>query len=135
MFLLTLISSLLWSYKGETRWQCRLSFSVSGCLNQTPALLPATRAHQNIAVASEFPFHFDVYFALVWSLERVMKGYGSVQIYADLPSFFDFQTIVDILRLYHGSVKNSADLIYDIENTAIDMVVIGTCEIECVHSH
>jgi hypothetical protein len=134
LFLLSLLSSLLW-YKGQMQWQCRLSFISGGCSESSQALLPATQGHQNIAVVSEFIFHFDVYLALVWSLARVMNGSGSVQVYAHLPFYFDFQTIVDGLRLYHGTVKHPADLNHDIENTAIDMVVIGTCEVECVHSH
>jgi hypothetical protein len=95
---------------------------------------PQTFVHKNIAVASVFGFHFDVWLALVWTIERVWKGHGHVQVYADAPPFFyDFDTILDRLSLYHGSIKNPTELIKDLhQNTAIDMVIFGTCVIECV---
>jgi hypothetical protein len=93
---------------------------------------PATRAHENIAVASDI-LHYDVYLPLVWTLQRVMKGHGNVQVYARLPFLHNFKKISEELGLYHGSVKKPGDLIKDVESTAIDMVVIGTCELEWVH--
>jgi len=93
-----------------------------------------TQMHQNIAVASSVGFHFDVYMAVVWSLERVMKGNGSVQVYAPSPFPHDFEQIVDRLGLYHGHIKNPTDLISDMANTNISLLIIGTCEFECVHS-
>jgi hypothetical protein len=98
---------------------------------------PQTFVHKNIAVASVFGFHFDVWLALVWTIERVWKGHGHVQVYADAPPFFyDFDTILDRLGLYHGSIKNPTELIKDLhQNTAIDMVIFGTCTIDVGHWH
>jgi hypothetical protein len=128
--LVSLFNILLW-YKEDTL--CRLSFNRRICTTQTQtSLLPP--ATYNVVVASTFPHHFDVYLALVWSFERVMKGRGSLQVYAPSPFYYDFQTVVDDLGLYHGSVKNPQNLIHDIESTAIDMIILGTCEVECVHS-
>jgi hypothetical protein len=92
--------------------------------------------HHNIAVASVYDYHFDVYLALVWTLERVIKGHGSVQVYAATPFAFGFQNISNELGLYRGAIKDPNDLLNDIRrNTAIDMVIFGTCESECVYSY
>ena len=89
---------------------------------------------KNIAVASGFGAHFDVYMALVWTLERVMKNEGKVQVYARTPFMFDFNRIVEEYHLYNGTFKHHDDLLRDINNDAgdggIDMVILGTCEIE-----
>lgn len=108
--------------------------SVASGFHSPPcsAILSATRVHQNIAIASDFGFHYDVYLAVAWTLERVMKGRGSVQVYADTPYFFNFSNMSDELGLYHGSFKKPAELIPDIQNSPIDMVIFGTCEMECV---
>ena len=63
-----------------------------------------------------------------------MKGHGSVQVYANIPYFYNFLNVSNELGLYHGSFKKPEELIPDIRNSAIDMVVFGTCEIECVQS-
>ncbi|KAF7312498.1 hypothetical protein MIND_00263500 [Mycena indigotica] len=87
-----------------------------------------------VAVASYFGFHFDVYMALVWTLERVMAQSGAVEVYAEQPFGFDFQNIVDDLRLYRGAVKPPDRLVSDIRANmgtgGIDLVVLGTCEVD-----
>ncbi|KAJ7678990.1 hypothetical protein DFH06DRAFT_975066 [Mycena polygramma] len=61
---------------------------------------------------------------------------GAVEVYAPAPDpfGFEFQTIVDTLRLYHGEIKSSDQLIDEINSNmgdgGIDMVVLGTCEID-----
>jgi hypothetical protein len=92
-----------------------------------------------VAVASTFGFHFDVYMSLVWTLERVMgrsPSGGAVEVYAPSEFGFEFQTIVDTLGLYHGELRHSDELIDAINSNmgdgGIDLVVLGTCEVECV---
>jgi hypothetical protein len=73
--------------------------------------------------------------ALAWTFKRVMQGTGgSIDVYADTPMEFGFQKIVEDLGLYDGTFRNPANLIRDLTtNTgdgAIDMVILGTCEIE-----
>jgi hypothetical protein len=86
-------------------------------------------------VASTFGFHHDVYMSLVWTLERVMgQNGGTVQVYAPVPFGYDFQTIIDTLRLYQGEVKHPDTLVADLNSNrglgGIDTVVLGTCEVE-----
>jgi len=57
-----------------------------------------------------------------------------VQVYAPSPFPHDFEQIVDGLGLYHGHIKSPTDLIIDMANTDISLLIIGTCEFECVHS-
>ncbi|KAJ7364246.1 hypothetical protein DFH08DRAFT_949854 [Mycena albidolilacea] len=75
--------------------------------------------------------------SLVWTLERVMgrSAIGSVvEVYA--PNGFDhgFQTIVDLLGLHHGDNRHSDELIEAINSNMsdgeIDLVVLGTCEVD-----
>jgi hypothetical protein len=126
--LLFIIVASLW-YKNDA--QCGLSSSIL-CPNQASTAL----IHKNIVVASIFGWHFDVYLALVWSMQRVLKGRGNVQVYAVTPYPYDFQSIINELALYRGSFNKPTDLIGDLRrNTMIDMIVFGTCEYECVYLH
>ena len=63
-----------------------------------------------------------------------MKNEGKVQVYASTPFSFDFNRIVEEYRLYNGTFKHHDDLLRDINNDTgdggIDMVILGTCEIE-----
>jgi hypothetical protein len=95
------------------------------------AAIPETR--KNVVIASDFPFHFDVYLALAWTMHRVMSNAAQLQVYAHQPFLYGFQDIVH-LGLHLGEIKDPKDLIPDIVgNVDIDMVVLGTCEIECVN--
>jgi len=99
--------------------------------------LPQVR--RNVALATRFGYHHDVIFALSWTIERVMKGNGKLNVYAPSPLSWNFDDVVEELGLYHGAVKRDRDLIKDILDSpdgGIDMVILGTCEIECVvHFH
>lgn len=59
-----------------------------------------------------------------------------MQVYARTPYAFGFQEIVDELGLYHGPVKTPEELVKDITQDSgegsIDLVVLGTCEVEYV---
>jgi hypothetical protein len=100
------------------------------------ALVPQRR--RNIAVASVFGAHFDVYMALVWTLEKVIdadRPFGatgtmpSVQVYA--PEFYyGFEDVVETLGLYHGDIFRPDRLVEDVQKGHIDLIVLGTCEIE-----
>ncbi|KAL0955048.1 hypothetical protein HGRIS_003966 [Hohenbuehelia grisea] len=91
--------------------------------------------HSRVAIASTFGFHHDVYLALAWTMERVMKEIGGrLQVYAPTPLNYAFQNIVDDLRLYSGEIKHQDDLLKDVTRNngdgGIDMIVLGTCEFD-----
>ncbi|KAF7378417.1 hypothetical protein MSAN_00268300 [Mycena sanguinolenta] len=102
----------------------------------TSSLTPQRR--HRVAIATTYGVHMDVYTALAWTFQRVMNRSppgGTVEAYAP-PFIFNFQTIVERLGLYHGVVNKPDALINAInadvgENEeAIDIVVLGTCEID-----
>jgi hypothetical protein len=96
------------------------------------------QVRKNVALATHFGFHHDVTFALAWTIERVMKDNGKFAVYAPYPLSWNFQDVVDELGLYHGPMNSHENLISDLlENPGdggIDMVILATCEIECVFS-
>lgn len=110
---------------------------------QTPlhheVLVVFPRRRRNIVVASVFAYHFDVYLALVWTLERVLGDEdvgatsGKVRVFAQ-PFHLGFPAIVERLGLYHGELSNPDALVPAILSSShgspIDMVILGTCEIE-----
>jgi len=96
--------------------------------------------HKNIVVASAFGWHYDVYMAVAWTLRRIMvNGQGNLQVYAPTPFPFKFQEVVDQYGLYEGEVKDYKDLIGDIKSDGndggIDLVILGTCEIDMPQWH
>lgn len=84
-------------------------------------------------MASTFGYHFDVYMAVAWTLQRVMKE-GNVQVYTPGPFYFDFQKMVDSYNLYDGTYKDYNTLVEDVTSVSgdggIDLIVLGTCEVE-----
>lgn len=96
--------------------------------------IPVRRRH-NIAVASVFGYHFDVYMALVWTLRKVLSSdeQGVVRVFAE-PFSMGFPAIIDRLGLYRGTQMSPNDLVPEVLlssiNTSIDMVILGTCEVE-----
>ncbi|KAH6914689.1 hypothetical protein BKA70DRAFT_1510095 [Coprinopsis sp. MPI-PUGE-AT-0042] len=91
---------------------------------------PQQTVRKNIAVASLFGAHFDVYMAVVWTLGRVMKE-GRIQVYSNGPFRFDFQTVVESIGLFEGTLKDQGDFLPELrEDESIDLVILGTCEIE-----
>lgn len=113
--------------------------AFKSCQNTKPVIIhPTTLIRSNVAVASNFAYHFDVHLALVWTIQRVLKGIGHVQVYAPAPFGFNFQNISDELGLYRGHVKEPKDLVDDIRSNprdgGIDVVILGTCEVEYVFS-
>ncbi|KAJ7312333.1 hypothetical protein DFH08DRAFT_897285 [Mycena albidolilacea] len=98
---------------------------------------PSIQKRHRVAVATTYGVHMDVYMSLVWTLQRVMdrsQTGGTVEVYAPFPFIFDFRTVVETLRLYRGEVKKPDALIDAINHNmgagGIDMVVLGTCEID-----
>ena len=93
------------------------------------------QVRKNIAIASSFGAHHDVFLALAWTVERVMKN-RTLTVYAPLPYGHGFQDIVDELGLFHGITKNYDELIRDVLANpgaeGIDIIILGTCEVECV---
>ena len=95
------------------------------------AVLSIPVKRRNVVVASRFGYHFDVYMALVWTLERVTNS--SIHVFPPDGFRFGFDDVVRNLGLHSGSSSDSLDLPQAVSNnSAIDMVVLGTCEIECI---
>ena len=85
---------------------------------------------REVVVASRFPFHFDVYMTVVWTLGRIMKR-GSVRVFSDGPFRFDFQEVVESYGLFNGTFGHQRDLMEEMgKNEKIDLVILGTCEVE-----
>ncbi|PPQ75088.1 hypothetical protein CVT24_010153 [Panaeolus cyanescens] len=113
-------------------------------LQQNLRSIPQKR--QRVAIASTFGYHFDVYLALAWTMQRVMSrlpnpaahdlgGNGTVAVYTPESEFhFGFNKIIDALGLYKGEIKPSENLFDDLDKAMdghkIDLVVLGTCEID-----
>ena len=106
---------------------------------ETPPSLLATipLKRQRVAVASKFSYHFDVYISFAWSLARAMNRSstgGMLEVYAETPFHYHFQTIINDLHLYPHGYRNPEDLLPAIKNHTgeggIDTVVLGTCEAE-----
>jgi hypothetical protein len=121
LFLVSIVS--LWHHQ-------RAESSAVNYGDQRLAAIPEKRT--NIVVASWFGYHFEVYFALAWTLQRVMSRNVQLRIYGDLPFPFGFHSVIDNLGLYRGEIKDSNNLLDDLtKNVDIDMLILGTCEIEC----
>ena len=109
-------------------------------LSANPSALESIpQTHSNVVVASAFGAHFDVYMTVAWTLQRIMvKEPGNLQVYAPTPFLFNFQEVVDRYGLYKGEIKDPIDLLGDIKNgghdAGIDLMILGTCEIEYVLS-
>jgi len=92
--------------------------------------------HRNVAVASSFGYHLDVLFSLTWTLQRVMKNQGQLHVYLPPERHWNIEGVVKEQGLYQGEIKNHKELIKDLNDNkgdgGIDMVILGTCEIECV---
>ncbi|KAG6902845.1 hypothetical protein C0995_010730 [Termitomyces sp. Mi166 len=91
---------------------------------------------QRVAVASTFGFHYDVYMSVAWSVARVINrtSTGSVEVYADVPFFYDFQKVVDDLGLYRHEYRQINELVPALRSgpheNSIDLVILGTCEFD-----
>jgi hypothetical protein len=132
-----LVALLLWTTSRLTVPQFDLRATM--CSSLAPSsydahqLLKLPQRRKNIAVVSGFGFHFDVYLPLVSSLEQAMEDGGSVHVYAPSPFAFGFQKLVDQLGLYHGNVEDPDNFLHDLAGShSIDMVIMGTCEVEYV---
>ena len=101
---------------------------------------PSSWRRRNVAVASSFPFHFDVYMAAAKTIGDVLdsnpeEAPGIIHIYA--PDFlFGFQDIVNELNLWkHRGTRGEPTELASLLNSntgagAIDLIVFGTCETE-----
>ena len=92
----------------------------------------------HVAIASLHQFHFDVYLAAAKTFQDLVGDRDRVQIFADAPLRFGFEDIVDKAGLYAGDILPTDDLIPSIQRadwrgvngSMIDIIVLGTCEIE-----
>ncbi|KAJ7761987.1 hypothetical protein DFH07DRAFT_814798 [Mycena maculata] len=122
-----------YSLSGARLWPETICTAILPTIEDEIHSIPQKR--HRVAVASTFGFHHDVYMSLVWTLERVLdQTGGTVEVYAPQPFGFEFQTIVDTLRLYRGQVKDPETLLDNINQNmgdrGIDLVVLGTCEVD-----
>ena len=102
--------------------------------------LPSSRRN-HIAVASQFGAHFDVHLALTKTLRDVLGNEGHIDVFARTPLNFGFQEIVDSLDLFNHEIRhpdtlleavNSETFYPDAPGQMIQMIVLGTCEVEFV---
>lgn len=103
--------------------------------------IPPRRTH--VAVASAFDMHFDVHLPVATTIREIMGDAVNVQVFARLPFRFGFQAIVDSLHLYDGPIQSPDDFLEalthgtpypDEPGQSFDLIILGTCEIECVRS-
>ena len=91
--------------------------------------------YTNVAIASTFGFHCDVYMTVAWTIQRLNEPLRMF-VYAQLPLHHDFGRIIDDYGIYKGNYKPPSEFIHDVARVtakgAIDMIILGTCEIECV---
>ena len=88
----------------------------------------------NVVVASHFGYHFDVYMALTWTLERVTKNPVTVYV-TEQPFHHRYNEFLDNSGLHRGPILSLRDLFHDLTTVPangrmIDMVIFGTCEVE-----
>jgi hypothetical protein len=107
-----------------------------------PSLMTIPQKRHRVAVASMFDYHFDVYMSFTWSLARAMNSsstQGTIEVYAETPFKYHFQTIIEDLHLYPHGYRDPQDLLPAIRSEmgegGIDMVVLGTCEAEWATSY
>ncbi len=119
-------------------------FSIEGEVHPTFNLESQPRRHlrTHVAVASLFIFHFDVYLAAAHTIRDVLGDQGTVDVFAvDQPYPFGFQEVIDRLDLYSREVRDTKDLLDVLSATdfypdepgaMVDLLLLGTCEIEYV---
>jgi hypothetical protein len=135
------VLSSLWlfygSFTGKPSSRPRFALGDEVLSANPLALQSISQTHRNVVVASAFGAHFDVYMTVAWTLKRIMvKERGNLQVYAPTPFLFNFQEVVDRYGLYKGEIQDPNDLLGDIKSGGhdggIDLVILGTCEIEYV---
>lgn len=101
-------------------------------LNLAPSGHLDSFKHRNIAIATTFGLHFDVWLPVAWTLQRILRDVedSSVQVYAQTPFAHGFGNISDELGLYRGSIKDYDAIIADLRanegDGGIDMVLLPT---------
>ncbi|KAF8332974.1 hypothetical protein F5887DRAFT_986203 [Amanita rubescens] len=139
-FLITFLILFFW-YKNTILTSCPTALAIDDHFKPVSSIGPDFRLqkHKRIAIASDIGHHHDVYLALAWTLERVMKGRGQLDVYARTPLSFGFGKVVQQLGLYHGVIRDPQQLFLDLADSgsddAIDMVILGTCELDLQHWH
>lgn len=123
----------IWHFRGSSLETSR--HFTFGDDPEAKGLEAIPQKRMNVAIASSFGFHFDVYMTVAWTLQRVMKE-GKVQVYSPGAFGYDFQSIVEKYGLYKGTYKEYTALVEDVidgnGDGGIDLIVFGTCELEYV---
>jgi hypothetical protein len=96
----------------------------------------------HVAVATFVGWHYEVYMDIADVVSQQLSC-GDVRVYAPgapRPFNYGFEQIVDELSLYHGPLSGVDDFFRDINSSTlfaeeaglpmIDVVVLGTCELE-----
>ncbi|KAM5540566.1 hypothetical protein V8D89_005597 [Ganoderma adspersum] len=105
------------------------------------------RRRKNIAIASSFPYHFDVYMAAAKTIGDVLDSEpeeaeerGSINLFT--PNFgFGFDDIVEELGLWrHRGTRGRPEELVNFINadrgaSGIDLIVFGTCEVDLGYWH
>lgn len=95
---------------------------------------------RNITFATSFVYHGDVYMALAKSIGDIMDSEdapGQIHVFAQ-PFPYGFQEVVEDLHLWkHQGVRAEHDTFIDFLNSetgdgGVDLIVLGTCQYECV---
>lgn len=118
-------------------WQSSREQQVDAVLTGLRHQIPPKRS--NIAIASVFNYHFDVYMALAWTLQRIQSRTPGLRLQVFADTFhYGFEETIDALDIYHGE-RRGADLLLDslrqADEDIIDLLILGTCEIECALIH
>lgn len=88
----------------------------------------------NVAIASYFGYHFDVYMALAWTFQRIIPRAPDLRLRIFTTDFrFGFDDIIAGLQLNDVERHANSELLDSLRRTdadVIDMLILGTCEFE-----
>ncbi len=105
-------------------------------LGEQSALGPIRR--RNVAISSVFGFHFDVYMALAWTLDRLRDRNPVFRLRVFADTFPDgFEVIIKKTEMYQGERYTASELLprmREQDGDVIDLLILGTCEVESVSS-
>ncbi|OBZ66784.1 GDP-mannose 4,6 dehydratase [Grifola frondosa] len=98
------------------------------------------RRRKNVALATVFPHHFQVYMPLAWTLQQTFGSAANGQVHVFAPPFgYGFQEVVDSMQVYRGVRNEPEDFIRRVServgDDVIDMVVLATCEVDLPYWH
>ncbi|KIY73403.1 hypothetical protein CYLTODRAFT_342440 [Cylindrobasidium torrendii FP15055 ss-10] len=102
----------------------------------SPAPLGPVTTQSNIAVASTFVYHYDVYLALAWTLQSILPATSTLRVFRPggaEPFSRGFQEIAERLELYRGTYYDAEQLVDEVSLGEIDTIIFGTCEFDLAY--